>query len=71
MNDDALTVKDVLDACGGKEAVAQDRKIGLEAIKKWHRGIPSKHWAALSRMSGGRISLEDLAAMSTPAGAAE
>ncbi len=71
MSDETLTLNAVLNACGGKDAVARERKIGLDAIKKWHRGIPPKHWAALSRMSGGQISLDDLAGMSASGGAAE
>lgn len=41
-------VRQIIDACGGADALAERLSISGWAIHKWPKnGIPEKHWAAL------------------------
>lgn len=47
-----LTVKKIVDACGGIIEVAYALKVDTSTIRHWYkRGIPERHWQLLNSLS--------------------
>jgi|JI10StandDraft_1071094.scaffolds.fasta_scaffold839749_2 hypothetical protein len=45
-----MTSREILDALGGYRAVADHLQQGHQTVHNWmRRGIPAKHWPALTR----------------------
>lgn len=63
-------IADLIKRLGGKETVASRLGITQNALCKWGTeavpGIPSKHWAALRKLSGNTVTFEELAAARAP-----
>jgi carbamoyl-phosphate synthase small subunit len=54
-----MSIRGIIERCGGPERVADHTGLGLWAIKKWPRnGIPEKHWAGLRELAD--IPIEEL-----------
>lgn len=55
------TVHEIIHSCGGPERIeaeanARGTKLTLWAVKKWMRnGIPEKHWALVTKLSGAGV----------------
>lgn len=53
-----ITVHEIIHSCGGPEKIeaaanARGTKLTLWAVKKWmQNGIPEKHWALVTQLSG-------------------
>lgn len=69
MQGSALTIENVIDACGGPAALASLCGVTLDAIRKWKRPagrVPARHWPLIVRLTGGRISYDDLDRLRAP-----
>lgn len=63
-----MTVDDIIDVLGGKEAAALRFQLTPDAIKKWrYNGLPPKHWVEISKATN--LTLEKISQIELPASA--
>ncbi|MFC0411059.1 carph-isopro domain-containing protein [Roseomonas elaeocarpi] len=55
----------IIKACGGDGALAKGTGSALNTVAYWRRreSIPAEHWAAIVTLSGGEVTLAQLAAL--------